>query len=331
MARMPHRRLMPDGQYQALPIRSAFTNRTQRFRTKAHITPNKKRKGSDATIAKIWKRVKDAGVESAEALPQLKTGQIRRPMKKGKGVYLHGSRATSRGVLSSGQTSQSETGKRKLPENDEEDLGPSDFGLSTKRAKVRTTLAPQSSTSASSLSSSSSSSSLITSSKVHSKATSPFGHYRPRFAKTQFPSHEEERTSLTHERGEDSPESRSATDSDTDSQSSDSSEEGSTHLVPLFVSLENEQEAGIQAPPGEDNPRSVLQAIAAGSSLFGMIDIRYYPEDIARQVDEHGMIHDAVVDRGLYQVGVYPNWDPQAGALGDPSTEHDELDAPEEQ
>ena len=81
---MPHQRLMPDGVRLALPYRSAFTNRTQRFRTKEHITPDKKRKGSEFTIETIQRRLKDAGVDSAERLQPLKTGQIRRGTKKTK-------------------------------------------------------------------------------------------------------------------------------------------------------------------------------------------------------------------------------------------------------
>ena len=300
MARMPHHRLMAQGGYKSLPNRSAFTNRTGRFRMKGHITPNKKRRGSEANFKRIQKALEHAGVKSAESLPLLKTGQVRKYQRKSRANSARNLHSVPSAATISSQTSLSKKGKRKREDVDDSHLAPSDPTLSKKRSRIRLTLAPRSPSSSSSTSDSVD--------PIINSASVSFTGQEQRTAQSPF-----------------------VASSESVKDSSGDTEETPTRLIPLFVSLENEEEAGIQAPPGEHSPRQVLRAIAAGNSLFDNIDIRYFPEGIARQIDQDGIPHDDVVDRNLYRVGLYPNWNPAFGPRGGPSIEHDQLETPEQQ
>ncbi len=71
-------------------------------------------------------------------------------------------------------------------------------------------------------------------------------------------------------------------------------------LIPLFVSLECEELAAIQDAT-YTTPEIVLEARANGCTMLAEVEIRWYPEDVEREVDDRGREHEYVVIRGEFE------------------------------
>lgn len=79
-------------------------------------------------------------------------------------------------------------------------------------------------------------------------------------------------------------------------------EEREKPLVPLFVSLDCEELAVIQ-DASYTTPKIVLEAKANGCTMLNEVEIRWYRDDVEREVDEDGIEHPYVVMREEWESG----------------------------
>jgi len=85
------------------------------------------------------------------------------------------------------------------------------------------------------------------------------------------------------------------------------SEDDDMTLVPLFVSLSCEELAAIQDAT-YTTPMIVLQAKASGCTMLGEVDVRWYDEQVEREIDEEGKEHPNVVMREEWKFGLDLGW-----------------------
>ncbi len=79
-------------------------------------------------------------------------------------------------------------------------------------------------------------------------------------------------------------------------------EEREKPLVPLFVSLGCEELAAIQ-DASHTTPKIVLEAKANGCTMLKEVEIRWYRDDVEREIDEDGIEHPYVVMREEWKSG----------------------------
>lgn len=79
-------------------------------------------------------------------------------------------------------------------------------------------------------------------------------------------------------------------------------EEREKPLVPLFVSLDCEELAAIQ-DASYNTPQIVLEAKGNGCTMLDEVEIRWYRDDVEREIDENGRGHPYVVMREEWESG----------------------------
>lgn len=304
-ARMPHVRRSKTGSPLKLQSNAAFTNRAMRFRLPRRIIPLKKRKGTQVIADYLLESMKKANAISAEGLPDLTKDEVLKARKKNRGQFRNNSCYIYEEDKEKERRFKSGNAKRKLEDTDyDSDVnGPASSG---KRPRIQPKIEPRSdSTHLSSLSPYRSSwdetgPSQTIKQSLEDDDNIAYGPPSPPPSSSDS-EHSREGTHIasdSHTLVNDSD-----YDADSNSSSIDDHGENNDHLVPLFVSTSDEELAAIQ-DLSYTTPQIVLRAKAEGCTMLGDVDVAWYPDNTAREVDENGVLHENVVHRLLSDTGV---------------------------
>lgn len=249
----------------ALQSSRAFTNRTMRFRQPKAIIPINKRKGTKEIVESFKEYMDKHKAKSAEGVPELTAFDLRQAKKYNKGKFDMNSRYHNGAGRAELRSSKS---KRKA---DDEEFVTSKEDTNDRRAK-RVKREPRS----------------ISSSPQF-------------FAAMPTPHDRTARIRDLPQSGQPGSEGLSDPELAAWIPFRDE-EEDETILIPLFVSLDCEHLAAIQ-DSRYTTPQLVIEAKARGCRMLDEVEVRWYREDIEKEIDEDGIEHPYVVMRENWELG----------------------------